>query len=310
MDSSEIDEHFPVFGPFALHATEATQRTNMSGNYASFVWFEKLYQTQPQASTSQALRVGTGTGWIMHVVNEEGTGLWDLSFSGFRPQDDFLEPYVVDSSDRFFYVNNFFMPYPSVASIGGTSCGATTTSSNSFVTVSQTLTHPTGGPLTTGFRFLYPSVEYSGAGTSWGFSHDGRAIIPGGHMTRSTSLIALTDNGTISLDMYRDDDGLYNASIKNSSLLPLSPRVEDWLRIPLNTGRYTTITGSGYIVSGCANGIQTWVSTTGFNMADYPSHYKVVHSGLPYLDFKAQRNGDYYPPYYIRSGIFLSGWYE
>jgi hypothetical protein len=297
--------YLPVHGPYALHATEPDQRSSLSGSYAAFVWFEKIYKTPPIAHKNEpATGVGEATGWKMHVSNDAGTDLWTVLTSGHRHWELSDTPHVVDSSDRFFYVNDFFMPYPNVT----------------YDSVYSRCNGYSYSPYS-GYFFIAPDYDFSGAGMSWGFSHDGRAIIPGATHSHDTefpfnasSPFFGTSRQFPSGMEHNVTNYLYGHSIKNSSLLPLTPRVEDWLKptgFPEFT-RYDVITGlNPFFPSGCTpvdeeSFPHMLISPTGFNMAEYPG-YQYIYTGINWIQYFSDEIVDNIP-YYIASGTQTGGW--
>jgi hypothetical protein len=282
----------PTIGPYALHATEANQRSNMTGKYAAFVWFERLDSVEGYRAQF-ATGTATATGWKMHVSDNEGNDLWTISTSGHRHWELGNEPTVQDSSDRFFYVNEFFMPYP-----------------NSTFNNDYTYSADGSG------IYVWPELQFSGAGISWGFSHDGSSIIPGG-VQRSdiigpTNLPVLTfPSGT----PHNTLNYLWGFSIKNSDLLDSTPSLTAW---PKASGfldaRYYIITGTDpYFPSGIPPDISTYpsphmlVSTTGFDMSQYPD-YNYIYSGIQFIELLTEEGFGVELPYYIASGITGQGW--
>jgi hypothetical protein len=298
--------YVPVRGPYDLQSTDDDQRTRMTGNYAAFVWFERLFATPQLFHTGD---VSSATGWRMHVANHQGVELWGVSGSGHRDWQH-PDPHVVDSSDRFFYVKDMFLPYNNVSD------------SYDFNTSTQSANHPTGGPRFPRYFAVYHNAEYSGAGAKWGFSHDGTARIPAGWFGYTPNMGFPASGHTQEFPsghyLIDNDAGpLEGHTVKNSALMPLSPSREDWTGFA-PTGRYYMITGQDPLFpSGSPPSDDnfpsphTLVSTGEFNMVNYPG-YAYTHFGIPWIDYVSVSGEDFtdvFAPHYIASGTTQSGWF-
>ncbi len=306
---------YPVSGPFALHTTNAEQRDSLSGDYAAFVWFEQLYKTPPiprilSTLSLEATGAGIVTGWKMHVANQTGGNIFTVAFSGV--EDDLIDyamiPFVQDSSDSFFYVNQFLLPYTGVAN-------------NDYNTVIQSFTDETGGVRNPRYTFANAIWDISGAVNHFGMSHDCRAVIPGGQEF-DEDLAASGQVRTFPGTPFTRWGGFqeYGGScVKNTSLFEHTPKHEDWLvgsGFPYTT-KYYTITGVKYYHSptgyvpifplGETFGRykETLLSTSGFNMALYPG-YSYVTSGIDYAKIIRPSTNEG-PHLYLASGT-QSGW--
>lgn len=268
-------------GLTALQNTESSQTSNMSGHSAAFVWFEKLWSTPPAIN-----HTGIETGWRMHVTNSTGLDLWTLDATGYHANwdvdspagfdyDKRRRPRVVSSSDRYFYVNDFFVP-----------CRGGVPENFDF-----NLIYPTGFtgfvPSSGTFFYITMTGHYINASPHVAFSHDGRCRFPLGRTYDSNNtVIGIKDSGyvislpigdvpflnnssflgfnTAIFDVYQTD------SIKNSDRLPYCPPYNMYENptgsplyigpfdyLPSGTGMglplYTTISGEIIIASGIRN---------------------------------------------------------
>lgn len=264
-------------GLTALQNTESSQTSNMSGNSSAFVWFEKLWATPPAINYT-----GIETGWRMHVANSTGLDLWTLDATGYHAiwdvdspvgiaEDGRRRPRVVASSDRYFYVNDFFVPcrggVPENFSIRGI--------------------YPTGSPGSGEFFYIGMTGDYINATPHIAFSHDGQCRFPLGRTyDSSNSIVSTKDSGyTIALPFgnipYEETFSLFSNttkvldlfttdSIKNSDRLPYCPPynmyenptgsdvyIGPFSNLPTGTGMglslYTRISGEIIIASGVQN---------------------------------------------------------
>ncbi len=294
-DDVSLNDYPPVKGPYVLHSTEEDLRNNMTGNYAAFVWFELLYKRQPVPTTNiSASGAGEMTGYKMHVCGSTGNDLWTVSHSGLLSFFNNGGPYVIDSSDRFFYVENFNMPHT-----GNVTYGSIATTFPRTETISGTQ-----------YRYYGGTSWISGMLQAWGFAHDRSALIPGGWETDfEVTLGSVTKKVHPNQSVYHDMEG---NCIKNSALFVEAPTTSLFATTFPYTGMYYTYTGidpffpSGY--NSCElEGYQHphflyFTNPTGI------SGYKIVDSGN-YLTFDQDYLGISDHPdlcdgiwYYVASG--------
>jgi len=264
-------------GLTALQDTEPSQSANMTGQSAAFVWFEKLWSTPPSISFT-----GVETGWRMHVSNSTGLDLWTLDSTGYHAirnveNSNFYgperrKPRVVASSDRYFYVNDFFVPCR-----GGVP--------DDFET---NITYPTGytGFVPNSGVFFYTTItgSYINGSAHVAFSHDGRRRFPLGRVYGTqNAVVDIKETGYVinlpfgaSIPYISDSaaNGVYDIyttdCIKNSDNLPycpsynmydnptgsplyISPFSEFSSGTGIGLGLYTLISGQIIIASGIYN---------------------------------------------------------
>lgn len=258
-------------GLTALQPTESSQRANISGNSAAFAWFEKLWSVEPSYNTT-----GLETGWRLNVSNSTGGILWHLDSTGYHALEDYSisdtfrrwrKPNIVASSDRYIYINDFFLPRSGVVS-------------EDF---NLTNIYPTGTsfPLSGSFYYVVMSGNYINAGDSFAISHDGRSVMPisrdyngdtlfGSRLTTTytrTSKIGDTvpyeSYGFINFsDLYTTD------SVKNSDLIPYCPPYSKFL---------TNITGTVPTIRPLCTGVNS--SGMGLNLYQCISGSIIIGSG-------------------------------
>lgn len=298
-------------GPYAIFPTESELQANLSGNYAAWVWFERLWEVSPKlAAFGSTGTQGLTTGWIMHVCGATGNELWNYRTSGWRDWEIGNNPRVVDSSDRFIYVSDFFlMGVKDVVDNIGYSTPRI-----------RSITGETGNTIDREY-FFFPSMNFSGATSSFGISHDRRGVIPVGQVGKANIRMGAYTK-TVPESHYITDweygTGPVGSCVKNSSLLEQTPKVEDFENWQINDLFYVISGLDPYFPSGYAPisedkypSPHILYNTTGYNMSEY-SGYVMIHSGIPYLDFETTTYWDYgyqSGPYYTHSGTTGLGWY-
>lgn len=321
-----------IMGPYALHKTEDEQRDNMSGNYAAFVWFEQIYNqehTYPSQSgfaSDYFLQQGDTKTVKIHVCNETGLDLWTRTITYVNENDMFdnqLSMRFIDSSDRFFYINMRY-PYDGLDNVG----------------LNLTRCYQQGA-FNTGLQPKYAilhGTDYSGQLLSVGLSHDGTATLPVVSEYPEDYYVPAQSIGTDYYTYKRYSQAtLKGYSIKNSTLLPLAPKRSDWITTKPFPPNIYTITGFNELFQDTATlcpylsldfetGTRMWVSTTGFNLADYTisgisAYYVGINNGItggistpPLTGNQYLRTYGYdmstglnYIPVHIASGILSSG---
>ncbi len=257
-------------GLVAVTETETSQKANMTGQGAAFVWFEKLWANRPSIS-----HTGDASGWRMHVANITGSDLWTLDSTGYHANygDEYPRtPNVVATSDRFIYVNDFYLPHKGCVS-------------DDFLVTSIYPTGYTGFAPTSGdFYYACMTGSYINAGQSFGISHDGRSVLPIGidyemfltHLSPlTTGFIRTSKVGNPPMSSYGVNFGgssvnisdLYvSDSVKNSDSIPYCPPYSQFIK---ETGFITYVSP----FPGNATGM-------GLAYGDYISGYVIIGSGI------------------------------
>lgn len=302
-DDGALTSYPPIKGPYVLHATEEDLRNNMSGSYAAFVWFELLYETQPRPTTTiSATGAGSMTGWEMHVCNQTGQELWSVPHSGLLSWFN-TSPYVGDSSDRFFYVNNFNM-----AQTGVSYSALSVTPRTEIISGSQ-------------YRYYGGPGIISGMTSSWGFAHDRSALIPAGW--EDTYPVTISGDTRDIYSRQIEFNILEGNCIKNSSLFEEAPTIDGFRTSFPYTGMYYTYTGldpffpSGF--SACmdefyihphfqyfTSPIDLTGSYAGYRPVDSGNYITLDQDYLGLVDAYPDLCGDIW--LYVASGITNSGW--
>ncbi len=228
----EFTEEFPISYEVARSLTairnsEAAQpNTGVSG--IGFGWFERLWHSEPSLTGSGAAnsRAGIPSGWRFHVTDMSGNSLWHLdsahskylgvtgtgtgSFTGYIYADatgtgnlgNLGFPIILGSSDRFIYINNFFLCDDKLRE----------------ASPDTVYDHVFGNPTT---------IMVSGAGFSWAITHDGTNKFP----------IMLDNPGTSNdekeqlethTDSFMSTERCVLDFVHHTNLIPYTPRVNEY----------------------------------------------------------------------------------
>ena len=166
-------------GLCAINDTESAQTmTGVSG--VGFAWFERLWQTEPSYNNIE----GVPTGWRLHVTDMSGNDIWSLDTTrtkylttsgfgtgqvvttGFGPLTgtgnfgNIGLPTVLGSSNRFIYINGFFLCDERIS------------------TIDEFGNEDDGCAIYKGLPLNWDREPISGGGWSWAISHNGLSKFP------------------------------------------------------------------------------------------------------------------------------------